>query len=122
MLPKGRFFRSAEADAAVVDALEDELVETVSGCAECITLLLQDLEQAHRTARASARRAAADREREEEESAEEGEGAQGAKTLLQSERARAVRQSRASVCSGLDALSHLLACSVAPRGRGSCSV
>jgi centromeric protein E len=125
----------ADADAAVVDALEGVLVETVSGCVECINLLVRDLEKAHRTARASAGRRAAGHSATRGEPAEatsgvwrgkenevvaggRDEGAQGAgqgrgkTTLLRSERARAVRQSRASVCGGLDALSHLLACSV----------
>ena len=62
------------ADAALVDALEEQLVEVLGSCGECVGLLVGELERAHRLALR--------------------EGGPRARRSLLDERARAVRRSK----------------------------
>ena len=124
------------ADRMLVDALEAQLVDVMAGCGEVVSLLIAELEQAHRLARGSNRGSTrvgggvgdSDRSLERrtamsfvtaptvtapppEQGAVTATGTreQGA---LRDERARAVRRSRANLCGQHDLLSQLIACRV----------
>ena len=89
----------AAADAAVVDALEAQLVDVVTGCHDIVALLLGDLQEAHKMARSSKGMLHRDKP-----------GAQVIRaSILNDERSRAVRRSKAGLCGQHDMLSHLIA-------------
>ena len=93
--------QAAAADIILADALEDELVQVLTNSAECVGLLLRELEKTHSRSQAAAAAGGAGGGREMPKEVRKQ------MTMLTDQRARAARRSRAALCGQHDLLAVL---------------
>ena len=91
--------QAAVADTILADALENELVQVLTNSAECVGLLLRELEKTQSRSRAAAAAGGGGRKMPKE--------VRKQMTMLTDERARTARRSRAALCGQHDLLAVL---------------
>ena len=111
----------AAADSCLIESLESQLVEVVMGCGEVVSLLLGELQAAHRLRRGAFEgriqgkpAGAADATGNRGKPVASARAAARPPAMLANERSRLVRRSRANMCGQHDLLNQLIACRLDP--------